>query len=84
MEWIVRLLEGRMGLVVNQQKTGIRNFRIGGESLDFLRYTFRRESWSREGGHKAWLSMKSSEKAQQRFPEQVRELTQVDMEGRQY
>jgi RNA-directed DNA polymerase len=76
MEWLVRLLEGRMGLVINQQKTGIRNVRIGGESLDFLGYTFRWESWSREGGHKPWLSMKPSKKAQQRFREQVRELTQ--------
>lgn len=76
MEWLTRLLEGRMGLVINQQKTGIRNVRIEGEPLDFLGYTLRWEKWSREWSRRPWLSMKPSKKAQQRFREQVRELTQ--------
>ena len=76
MEWLSQLLEGRMGLVINQQKTTIRNVQLGGESLDFLGYTFAWEGWSRKWGKCPWLSMKPSRKAQERFRSQMRELTQ--------
>lgn len=72
--WVSDLVEGRMGLTLNADKTKIVRVRPKGEPLDFLGYRARWEKswWSPD---RFWVSLKPSPRSQQRFRDRVRELT---------
>jgi len=72
--WISDLVERRMGLMLNPEKTSTRVVSPGGDTLDFLGYRFRWEP-SRWPGGKLWLSTKPSPRSLQRFRDRVRSLT---------
>lgn len=72
--WVTDLLERRMGLQLNAEKTKIVRVQLGGETLDFLGYRFQWErSWWKGGP--PWLSLMPSLRSQQRFRDRVRGLT---------
>jgi RNA-directed DNA polymerase len=73
-QWLEDLLEGRLGLRINRQKTRVARVAKDGGSLDFLGYSFR---WCRDlkGGDHRYLSTHPSAKALKRFRERVRGLT---------
>jgi RNA-directed DNA polymerase len=72
--WVTDLLERRMGLKLNVEKTKTVRVQPGGEPLDFLGYRFQWErSWWE--GAPPWLSLTPAPRSQQRFRERVRELT---------
>ena len=72
--WVSDLIEGRMGLTLNAEKTSIANVVPGGDKLDFLGYRFQWER-SRWPGGRSWLSQKPSPRSQKRFRDRVRTLT---------
>jgi RNA-directed DNA polymerase len=59
---IEHLIEGRLGLTINREKTRVLNLADVGESLDFLGYTFR---WDKDlnGRDKRYLNLIPSKKA---------------------
>ena len=73
-ESIEGLIEGRMGLEINREKTRVVNLRENGASLDFLGYTFRydRDLYGRD---KRYLNLTPSAKALAREKERIREQT---------
>jgi len=73
-EWISDLVERRMGLTINAEKSSIRRVMPGGDALDFLGYRIQWER-SRWPGGKPWLALKPSPGSQQRFRDRVRGLT---------
>lgn len=73
-DWVSDLLERRMGLMLNVEKTSVRRLALGADSLDFLGYRFRYETSQWPGGN-PWLAVKPSPRSQQRFRDRVRELT---------
>jgi len=72
--WISDLVEGRMGLTLNEAKTKVLSITPGGDTLDFLGY---RLGWerSRWPGGKPWLATKPSPQSQQRFRDRMRSHT---------
>jgi RNA-directed DNA polymerase len=75
--WLEALIEGRMGLRINREKTRVQRVKPGGdETLNFLGYSFRWKRW-RKGRGPHYLSIEPSAKAQQRFRDRVRELTSL-------
>lgn len=72
--WLTGLLEERMGLSLNQEKTRVLDVQPGGDPMDFLGYTLR---WERGGlrGPYPGLSLKPSRRSLHRFRGRVRELT---------
>jgi len=72
--WVTDLLERRMGLTLNREKTSTRRVAHGADSLDYLGYRLRYEA-SRWPRGKPWLSVKPSPRSQQRFRDRVRGLT---------
>jgi RNA-directed DNA polymerase len=71
--FLCELLEGKMGLNLNREKTRILNMREAGQSLDFLGYTFRYDR-SLKGSGK-YVNLFPSKKAMARKREEVRTLT---------
>lgn len=72
--WIERTIEGWMGLVINREKTCVRNLREPGQSLDFLGYTFRFDR-DRRGRRHRYLNLCPSKKALARERERLRAMT---------
>jgi RNA-directed DNA polymerase len=73
--WVERTVEGWLGLTINREKTRVvRMTRLGGESLDFVGYTFRHD-WDRFGRGFRYLTAVPSDKAVALRKERVRELT---------
>jgi RNA-directed DNA polymerase len=72
--WIEDLVERRMGLTLNKEKTKTLTVAYEHDPVDFLGYRFRWER-SRFSGGKTWLSIKPSPRSQQRFRDRVRSLT---------
>lgn len=72
--WIEWLLEARMGLTLNREKTRVVDLKEEGASLDFLGFTFRYDR-DRFGREKKYLNVMPSEKALQREREKVKEMT---------
>jgi len=66
------LLEGRLGLKLNQDKTRIFHLMDKGTSLDFLGYTFRYDK-SRRGTRRFW-NLFPSTKSQQRLRDKIRNI----------
>jgi len=72
--FIEEKIEGRLGLVINREKTRVVQVKSEGETLDFLGYTFR---WYRShvsGGGHYWRA-EASKKAQLRARDKLRDLT---------
>lgn len=72
--WIEWLLETRMGLTLNREKTRVVDLKEEGASLDFLGFTFRYDR-DRFGREKKYLNVMPSEKALKREREKVKEMT---------
>jgi len=72
--WIADLVERRMGLTLNKEKTRTLTVAFGQDPVDFLGYRFHWERSQFPGG-KPWLSIKPSPCSQQRFRDRVRSLT---------
>jgi RNA-directed DNA polymerase len=75
--FIEEKIEGRLGLVINREKTRVLQMRDKGASLDFLGYTFRWSRSHRPGGGSRYWRAEASKKAQQRARDRLRELTHV-------
>ena len=73
-KWVESTLEGRMGLEINRQKTRIVDLRGGGDSPDFLGFTFR---YCRDlkGRDFRYLNLSPSKKALARERMKLREMT---------
>lgn len=72
--FIEEKIEGRLGLVINREKTRVVQVKNEGETLDFLGYTFRwNRSHERGGGH--YWRAEASKKAQYRARDKLRDLT---------
>jgi RNA-directed DNA polymerase len=71
--WTRELLEGRMGLTLNQEKTQIRQVGPNQDSLSFLGYTFRWEAGRYHGG--PYLRREPSATALKRARLQIRKRT---------
>lgn len=73
--FIEEKIEGRLGLVINREKTRVMQVKSEGATLDFLGYTFR---WSRShqrgGGPRYWRA-EASTRAQLRARDKLRDLT---------
>jgi RNA-directed DNA polymerase len=76
--WVESKIEGWLGLEVNREKTRVLDLRNGGESLDFLGYTFRYDC-DRKGRKFRYLNMFPSKKALAREREHLRERTGARM-----
>jgi len=72
-DFLTELLEGKMGLRLNREKTRILDLRAAGHSLDFLGYTFRYDRSL--NGQGKYLNLFMSKKALSRKKEQVKALT---------
>ena len=72
--WLEELLEGRMGLRINREKTRVRRVAPGGVGLDFLGYSLR---WERDlhGRAHHYLSIHPSEKSVKRLRANIRAKT---------
>jgi RNA-directed DNA polymerase len=74
--FIEETIEGRLGLVLNREKTKIVKLGEVGDSLDFLGYTFRRERSLRWKG--TYFRVEASTKALDRVRDALREATGPD------
>lgn len=74
-EW---MLETRMGLELNREKTRVVNLDQVGESLDFLGFTFRLDQ-DLKGRSNRYLYVGPSKKALQKERDKVREMTSTKM-----
>lgn len=73
--FIEEKIEGRLGLVINREKTRVVQVRSEDATLDFLGYTFR---WSRShqrGGGPRYWRVEASKKAQLKARDKLRDLT---------
>jgi RNA-directed DNA polymerase len=77
-EWIEAKIEGRLGLVINREKTRVLHLDRPGESLDFLGYTFRFDR-DRHGRARRYLNLCPSKKALGREREKLRAMTGAKM-----
>lgn len=71
-QFLTELLEERMGLTLNQDKTRILHLNEKGARLDFLGYTFRYDNSKRGTGR--YLNLCPSAKSQQRLREKIRAI----------
>jgi RNA-directed DNA polymerase len=72
-DFLTGLLEGKMGLRLNREKTRILNLREPGQSLDFLGYTFRIDRSLK--GRGKYINLFMSGKALARKKAEVKEMT---------
>jgi RNA-directed DNA polymerase len=68
-------IEGRLGLVINREKTRIVRMQDEDATLDFLGYTFRWSRSHRPGGGPRYWRVEASSLAQKRARDKLRELT---------
>jgi RNA-directed DNA polymerase len=73
--WIEEKIEGRLGLVINREKTRVLQVRDQDQPLDFLGYRLRWSRSHRPGGGPSYWRVEASPKALQRARDKVRELT---------
>jgi RNA-directed DNA polymerase len=74
LKWMEGVLETRMGLEVNRDKTRVVDLKKEGASLDFLGYTFRYDRDLKGRGHR-YLNVFPSKKAEARERERLRSMT---------
>lgn len=72
-QWIKDMIEGRLGLTINTEKTKWVNFFSSKAELNFLGFTFRYHK-DRHGRDKKYLNIAPSKKSEERFREKVRHL----------
>ena len=72
--WVRALLEGRMGLTINQEKTRVVTLTEPGSALDFLGFTFRYDRDLKGRGHR-YLYAGPSAKALRRERAKLKEMT---------
>lgn len=72
--WIERVLEARMGLEINQDKTKVVDLKEKGVSLDFLGFTFRYDRDFKGRDHR-YLNVFPSKKAVDKERERLRSMT---------
>lgn len=71
--FVEKILEERMGLQINREKTTVRDLTAKGDNLDFLGYTFRREKAKQWQG---WYNnLLPSKKAIKRLKAKISEMT---------
>jgi RNA-directed DNA polymerase len=73
--FIEAIIEGRLGLVINREKTQVLQLQEVGATLDFLGYRFRWSRSHRRGGGPRYWRIEASPKARQRARDRIRELT---------
>jgi RNA-directed DNA polymerase len=73
-DWIERVVESRLGLVINREKTKIVDMENKGETLDFLGYSFRYDN-SRYQGKGKYLNRIPSRKSMQKARDKIRDIT---------
>jgi RNA-directed DNA polymerase len=73
-DWVRDRLEGRLELELNREKTRIVQLGNGGESLDFLGFTFRYDR-DLKGRHRRYLNVFPSKAAVKRLKDKVRAKT---------
>ena len=71
--WVERIVEERLGLTLNREKTQVVNLEEEGASVDFLGYTYRYDRDLKGGSHK-YLNMTPSKGAISRERESIRNL----------
>jgi RNA-directed DNA polymerase len=74
-EFIEEKIEGRLGLVINREKTRVVQMQDEDATLDFLGYTFRFSRSHRPGGGPRYWRAEASSTAQKRARDKLRELT---------
>lgn len=72
--WLEELLEGRMGLRINREKTRILRVKPGATPLDFLGYSLQPQR-DLHGRNHHYLAIHPSRKALLRLHERIREMT---------
>lgn len=72
-KFLEELLEGKMGLTLNRDKTRILNLQEAGQCLDFLGYSFRRDRSLK--GRGKYLNFFMSKKSLARKKAEIKELT---------
>ncbi len=78
--WIESVLQGRLGLEINQDKTSVVNVGDDGKTLDFLGYSFRYDD-SLYGRGPKYLNRFPSKKSLSKARERIRELTATRLGG---
>lgn len=71
--WVERIIEDRLGLTLNREKTRVVDLNEAGASVDFLGYTYRYDRDLRGGDH-TYLNMAPSKGAVNRERESIRAL----------
>jgi RNA-directed DNA polymerase len=79
-DFLLDLLEGKMKLALNSEKTRIVDLREPGASLDFLGYTFRFDKSKKWGGR--YLNLFPSRKSLSRRQAEVKALTERRRRGK--
>jgi RNA-directed DNA polymerase len=72
--WLEEVLEQRMGLTINREKTRVVDLKELGASVDFLGYTFRYDR-DLKGRDQRYLNVTPSKKALARERQKLREMT---------
>ena len=78
--WIETVLEGRLDLEINREKTSVVNVSEQGQCLDFLGYSFRYDD-DLKGRHCKYLNRFPSKKSLTRARKSIRELTATRLGG---
>lgn len=73
--FIEEKIEGRLGLVINREKTRVVQMMDRGAKLDFLGYTFRMSRSHRPGGGPRYWRVEASSKAQKHARDKLHDLT---------
>lgn len=73
--FIEEKIEGRLGLVINREKTRVLQVKDKDATLDFLGYRFRYSRSHRPGGGPRYWRLEASPKSRQRAREKIHDLT---------
>lgn len=77
--WVERVLEVRLGLTINREKTKVINVEEQGSVLEFLGFSIRWSRSHRPGGGPRYVRVEASEKSRRRARLRIRELTGPQM-----
>lgn len=75
--YIEEKIEGRLGLVINREKTRVLRMKNDDAALDFLGYRFRFSRSHRKGGGPRYWRLEASPKALRRAREKIHALTEA-------
>lgn len=78
LKWVETMLEARMGLVINREKTSVVDMREEGSRLSFLGFEFRFDR-DLKGGPWRYLNVRPSDKSLAKERQAIREITGPDM-----